>query len=186
MTITTEETSQQTVTLAGPEVPRQAELFTPEALEFLAVLHGEFGLRVQALGGGTASKSTSCNWSLMVDQHLVEPPSSFISPRRLCRTQDKVMSNGTPVSAGIVDFGLHIHRNAHRLLAEGRAPFVSLPGTETEEELQIWRELFIRAEQLLGLPDGIIRAIHLGPGEPDMDDDEDGEASNAEILVSRS
>ena len=185
MTITTAETAQHTITLAGPEAPRQAELFTAETLEFLAALHGEFGLRVQALGGGTASTSTSCNWSLIVDQYLVEPPSSFISPRRLRRSQDKVMSNGAPLSAGIVDFGLHIHRNARRLLAEGRAPFVSLPDTESEEELQIWQMLFVRAEQLLGLPNGTIRAMHLGPGEPDMDDDEDGGASNAEILISR-
>lgn len=185
MTITTAETSQQTMTLAGPEVPREAELFTPEALDFLGALHREFGLRVQALGGDTASRGAPCNWSLMVNQHLVAPPSSFISPRRLRRSQDKVMSSGAPISAGIVDFGLHIHRNAQRLLAQGRAPFVSVPDTGSEDELQIWQALFVRAEQLLGLPEGTIRAMHLGPGEPDMDDDEDGGASNAEILIAR-
>ncbi|WP_150462223.1 hypothetical protein [Nesterenkonia ebinurensis] len=185
MTITAPETSRQFATLAGPEVPRQNELFTAATLEFLGVLHQEFGPRVEALGSDGTRRSSTRDWALLVDQHLSEPPSSFISPQRLARAQDKVICNGTGISAGLVDFGLHIFRNAQRLLNDGRAPFVSLPGTESEEELQVWQELFIRAEQLLELPEGTIRAIHLRPGEPDQDDDEDGTPCSAEVLISR-
>ncbi|GFZ77070.1 hypothetical protein [Nesterenkonia alkaliphila] len=185
MTITSPETSQQFISLSGPEVPRQDELFTPGALEFLAALHQEFSVRLAALPDQQGGRTVSRDWALLVDQHLSEPPSSFISPQRLTRAQDKVLCHGAGISAGLVDFGLHIFRNAQRLLDDGRAPFVSLPGAETEEELQIWQELFIRAEQLLNLPDGTIRAIHLRPGEPDQDDDEDGQETTAGVLMPR-
>lgn len=172
------------ITLTGPAVARQNELFTAAALEFLATLHKEFGHRVAALGLKVGTHSAK-GWQDLVDRHLTEPPSSFISPRRLSRAEDRILCGSGPISAGIVDFGLHVHRNSRRLLSEGRAPFVSLPGTEGEEELQLWQELFIRAEELLDLPEGTIRAIHLSAGEPDMDDDEDGQASNAAVLMSR-
>jgi malate synthase len=173
------------ITLAGPAVPRQNELFTGAALEFLAVLHREFAPRLIELGLGSETPRSSSGWQALVQRHLTEPPSSFISPRRLSRSEERILCNGSALSAGIVDFGLHIHRNARRLLWEGRAPFVSLPGTEGEEELQLWQELFVRAEELMDLPEGTIRAIHLRPGEPDMDDDEDGQASSAAVLMTR-
>lgn len=173
------------ITLTGPAAPRQNELFTGAALEFLATLHKEFGHRVAALGLHVG-KSSAKGWKALVDRHLAQPPSSFISPRRLSRTEDRIMFGSAPISAGIVDFGLHVFRNSRRLIGEGRAPFISLPGAEGEEELQLWQELFVRAEELLNLPDGTIRAIHLSAGEPDMDDDEDGQASSAAVLMERS
>lgn len=184
------ETSAEAATLIGPAVPRQDELFTPGALAFLATLHSEFAARLHRLSSqkdstGAAPVDTTQFWTRLVEQHLTEPPSSFISPRRLSRTQDKVTTSEAPLSAGVVDFGLPIYRNAQRLLEQGRSPFVSLPETETEEELQIWQDLLDRAEQLLELPDGAIRAMYLRPGEPDMDDDEDGQASSERVLMQR-
>lgn len=186
MTITTTDTRQQVISLSGPEIPRQNELFTAGALEFLGALHQEFGAQIEALEGHSGGRRTSRDWALLVDQYLSEPPSSFISPQRLTRSQDKVLCNGAGISAGLVDFGLHIWCNAQRLLDDGRAPFVSLPGADTEEELQIWQELLIRAEQLLDLSEGTIRAIHLRPGEPDQDEDEDGQETTAGVLMPRS
>lgn len=172
------------ITLAGPAVARQNELFTGGALEFLATLHKEFGHRVAALGLQVGKDSLK-GWQDLVDRHLNEPPSSFISPRRLSKAESRILCGSAPVSAGIVDFGLHVYRNSRRLLSEGRAPFISLPGTEGEDELELWQELFIRAEDLLDLPEGTIRAIHLSAGEPDMDDDEDGSESSAAVLMMR-
>lgn len=172
------------ITLAGPAVARQNELFTASVLEFLAALHRQFGHRVAALGM-QVGRGSAKGWQDLVDRHLSEPPSSFISPRRLSKAENRILCGSGPISAGIVDFGLHVFRNSRRLLSEGRAPFVSLPGAEGEEELQLWQDLFIRAEELIGLPEGTIRAIHLSEGEPDMDDDEDGQASSAAVLMAR-
>ena len=179
------------VTLAGPVVPRQNELLTAEALEFLAQLHREFAPRVAELDSSRVQQphrdpaDPSVRWQVLVQRNLAEPPSTFVYPRRLVRSEGFILCDGSPISAGIVDFGLHIHRNARRLLNEGRAPFMSLLGMETEEELKLWQDLFVRSEQLLGLPDCSIRAIHMQAGEPVMDDDEDGEASSAAVLMTR-
>lgn len=178
------------ITLAGPSVPRQNELFTAEALGFLAQLHREFAPRVAALGTpGHARRvpaDAGADWQALVERNLAEPPSTFVYPRRLAHAEERIRCGASPMSAGIVDFGLHIHRNAHRLLSEGRAPFMSLLGMESEEELALWQDLFIRSEQLLALPDGAIRAIHMQAGEPVEDEGEDGQASSAAVLMVRS
>lgn len=173
------------ITLTAPAVPRQSELFTGAALDFLARLHREFAPRLAALGFGEGAAGYSADRQSPVAGHPAQSPSSFISPRRLLRVEGRILCDGSPMSAGIVDFGLHIHRSARRLLSEGRAPFVSLPSTDSAQELQLWQDLVIRSEQLMGLPEGSIRAIHLCPGEPDMDDDEDGQACSAAVLMTR-
>lgn len=179
------------ITLTGPRAPRQNEVFTADALSFLAELHREFGPRVEALDAmdGASEQALgeaedfAASWHALIEKQLAEPPCTFITPRGLARPEGRILCEGRPLSAGIVDFGLHIHRNARPLMADGRAPFISLLGLESEEELLLWQDLFIRAEELAGLPDGTIRAIHLGPGEPDLDDDEDGQASSAAVLT---
>lgn len=179
------------ITLTGPRVPRQNEVLTADALSFLAALHREFGPRVEALDAvdGASDEAlgeagdVAASWHALIERQLSEPPCAFITPRGLARKEGRILFEGQPLSAGIVDFGLHIFRNARTLMAEGRAPFISLLGLESEEELQLWQDLFVRAEELAGLPDGTIRAIHLGPGEPDQDDDEDGDASSAAVLT---
>lgn len=179
------------ITLTGPRAPRQNEVFTADALSFLATLHREFAPRVEALDAvdGASDEALgeaegfAASWHALIEKQLTEPPCTFITPRGLARPEGRILRDGKPLSAGIVDFGLHIYRNARPLMAEGRAPFISLLGLESEEELHLWQDLFVRAEELVGLPDGTIRAIHLGPGEPDMDDDEDGDASSAAVLT---
>lgn len=175
------------VSLMGPAVPRQNELFTADALAFLAELHREFGPRVEELNAAVTRQpaNPADRWRALVEKNLAEPPSTFVCPRRLGVEEHMILCDGTALSAGIVDFGLHIHRNARRLLGEGRAPFMSLLGMESEEEVQLWKDIFVRSEQLLDLPDCSIRAIHMQAGEPVMDDDEDGQASSAAVLMSR-
>ncbi|GAA1455452.1 hypothetical protein ACFP47_12375 [Nesterenkonia lacusekhoensis] len=182
------------ITLTGPQAPRQNEVLTADVLSFLATLHREFGPRIEALDAvdGASDEAlgeaeeVAASWYALIDKQLSEPPCTFITPRGLARPEGRILCEGQPLSAGVVDFGLHIFRNARTLIADGRAPFISLLGLESEEELQLWQDLFIRAEELAGLPDGTIRAIHLGPGEPDQDDDEDGDASSAAVLTGAS
>lgn len=181
------------LTLAGPGSAEQGKVFTTEALSFISALHREFGPRIAILRNEgevseqalDESEKVARSWKALIDRCLVEPAPSFIAPRGLGRWERRITFQGEPLSAGIVDFALHIQRNAHRLLAEGRAPFISLLGLESEEELMLWQDLFVRAEELLGLPDGTIRAIHMCAGDPDMDDDEDGQASSAAVLTQR-
>ncbi|GAB3842494.1 hypothetical protein [Nesterenkonia populi] len=155
------------ITITAERAPRQDEVFTEDLLQFLGQLHEEFGPRIASLrAAGEASADArgeaedfAASWSALVGKHLAEPPCTFITPRGLARAEARIQSDGEASSAGVVDFGLHLHRNGRRLLDEGRAPFISLLGLESEDELRLWQDLFQRAEQLLDLPGGTIRAI---------------------------
>lgn len=175
------------VSLMSPDVRRQNELFTADALAFLAELHREFGPRIEELDRSVTPQPAhpGAHWQALVEKNLAEPPSTFVCPRRLADDEHLILCDGEPISAGIVDFGLYIHRYAHRLLSEGRTPFMSLLGLESQAESDIWQDLFIHSEQLLGLADGCIRAICMQDGEPVMDEDEDGAASSAAVLMTR-
>ncbi|MDZ5077750.1 hypothetical protein [Nesterenkonia sp. HG001] len=155
------------IALSAPRVPRQKEVLTAEALSFLARLHEEFGARATALGvredGAGADLIIEASWRALITKQLAEPASSIVRPRCLGRREGRMFYRGEALSAGLVDFGIHVHHSARRLLAEGRAPFVELPSFEQEEEVALWQEIFSRAEQLLEIPDGTIRAIHLNP-----------------------
>lgn len=168
------------ITLAAPRVPRQNEVFSAAALSLLLRLHREFGARAAAAAEGEdgpelrghkghTDDERERSWRTLVERHLAEPASSFVTPRRLGRAEGRVICRAEPLSAGIVDFGLHLSHSARRLLAEGRAPFISLLGIESEDELELWQDLFLRAEELLALPEGTIRAIHLTGHEEDVE-----------------
>lgn len=171
------------ITLSAPRAPRQNEVFTADALTFLSTLHREFGSRIAELeepelqpqrnfapspvGRRESAEEAEASWKALVERYLVEPPSAFATPRRLTRSEDRIFSKGEALSAGLVDFALHIQRRARRLVSEGRAPFISLLGIESEDELEIWQEMFTRAEELVGLPAGTIRAITFSAEQDD-------------------
>ncbi|MBE1515522.1 aldolase/citrate lyase/malate synthase family protein [Nesterenkonia halotolerans] len=171
------------ITLTAARASRQNEVFTADALSFLSSLHREFGERIAALdptqlqpernfapspaGHKERAMEAEASWKALVDKHLAQSGCAFATPRRLTRSEDRIFSQGQPLSAGLVDFGLHIQRCARRLVAEKRAPFISLLGLEREEELEIWQEMFARAEELIGLPAGTIRAITFSSADDD-------------------
>ncbi|WP_146341232.1 hypothetical protein [Nesterenkonia sp. NBAIMH1] len=177
------------ITITADPAPRQDEVFTESLLAFLGQLHDEFGARVAELRahGDASTKAQgeaerfAASWSAVVEKHLTEPPCTYIAPRGLARLETRIQADGAPTSAGIVDFGLHLHRNARRLLDEGRAPFISLLGMESESELRMWQDLFHRAEQLLDLPDGTVRAICFSAAS--IQDEEDAHQDSQAVLT---
>src|SRR6478735_7600278 len=69
--------------------------------------------------------------------------------------------DGEPVPGGLVDFGLYFFHNARRLLAKGKGPYFYLPKIENHLEARLWNDIFILAQDLLGIPQGTIRATVL-------------------------
>ena len=161
------------VTLRAPRLPRQSEVLTSEALKFLAGLHRQFGGRITELSergmlnvaaGGECGTHAS-SWHAMIEKHLIEPPSTIVKPRGLGRFEDRMHIDGKPVSGGLMDYGIYVHGTAHALVSSGRAPYICLPEIVSEEEIYVWQELFVAAEEQLGLPKGTIRAIRMRPGQ---------------------
>ncbi|MCM3534842.1 malate synthase A [Cellulosimicrobium funkei] len=64
-------------------------------------------------------------------------------------------------SASLVDFGLYLFHNAHALVARGRGPYFYLPKLEGHREARLWNDVFVLAQEYLGLPQGTIRATVL-------------------------
>jgi malate synthase len=72
-----------------------------------------------------------------------------------------VTVNGKPASGSIFDFALYLFHNAQGLLAKGSRPYFYLPKLESHLEARLWNDVFVTAQEYLGLPIGTIRATVL-------------------------
>jgi malate synthase len=69
--------------------------------------------------------------------------------------------DGAPVSASIFDFALYFFHNAKELMSRGSGPYFYLPKMESHLEARLWNDVFVRAQEMLGVPHGTIRATVL-------------------------
>jgi malate synthase len=72
-----------------------------------------------------------------------------------------VRVDGAPISASLFDFGLYLFHNVRTLLASRTGPYFYLPKLETYEEARLWNDVFVIAQELLGLARGTIKATVL-------------------------
>ncbi len=85
----------------------------------------------------------------------------FVRPRGWHLLEKHFWVDGRPAPAGLVDFGLYFHANARELLARGTGPYFYLPKTESYLEARLWNEVFLRAQERLGVPRASIKATVL-------------------------
>lgn len=72
-----------------------------------------------------------------------------------------LLINGEPISASLFDFGLYFFHNVKKLIEKGSAPYFYLPKIESHLEARLWNDVFIYAQDHLGIPQGTIRATVL-------------------------
>jgi malate synthase len=82
-------------------------------------------------------------------------------PRGWHMEEKHVLLEGRRVSASLFDWGLYFFHNAHRLLARGSGPYFYLPKLESHLEARLWNEVFVYAQDALGISRGTIRATVL-------------------------
>jgi malate synthase len=85
----------------------------------------------------------------------------FVRPRGWHLEERHVRVDGEPMSGSIFDFGLYFFHNAKELLARGSGPYFYLPKMESHLEARLWNDIFIRAQEKVGLPQGSIKATVL-------------------------
>jgi malate synthase len=85
----------------------------------------------------------------------------FIRPRGWHLEERHMLVDGEPISGSIFDFGLYLFHNAKELLSRGSRPYFYLPKMESHLEARLWNEIFIHAQQKLGLQQGTIKATVL-------------------------
>jgi malate synthase len=85
----------------------------------------------------------------------------FVRPRGWHLPEKHVKVDGTPISGGIFDFALYFFHNAKELIARGSGPYFYLPKLESHLEARLWNDIFVMAQDELGVPQGTIRATVL-------------------------
>jgi malate synthase len=84
-----------------------------------------------------------------------------IRPRGWHLDEAHVDVDGSPVSASLFDFGLAFFHNAREQLDRGSGPYFYLPKLESHLEARLWNDVFVAAQNALGIPHGSIRATVL-------------------------
>ncbi|MET4060350.1 malate synthase [Arthrobacter sp. UYP6] len=92
---------------------------------------------------------------------LTDLPTIVVRPRGWHLPEKHMLIDNTPIAGGIVDFGLYFFHNAQRLTSQGRGPYFYLPKIENHLEARLWNDIFVLAQDLLGIPQGTIRATVL-------------------------
>src|SRR5262249_51560699 len=85
----------------------------------------------------------------------------LVRPRGWHLTEKHATVGGQPVSASLFDFGLYFFHNARELVARKSGPYFYLPKMESHLEARLWNDVFVHAQQALGLPRGTVRATVL-------------------------
>ena len=85
----------------------------------------------------------------------------LVRPRGWHLLERHVLVDGQPISASLFDFGLYFFHNARELLARGTGPYFYLPKTESHREARLWNDVFVAAQEWLGIPRCTIRATVL-------------------------
>ncbi|QSE98464.1 malate synthase A [Fulvivirga lutea] len=85
----------------------------------------------------------------------------FVRPRGWHLEEKHIVVNGEQVSGGFVDFGLYFFHNVTTLLNRGSAPYFYLPKLENHHEARLWNDVFVFAQEYLGIPQGTIKATVL-------------------------
>ncbi|MDJ0354859.1 malate synthase A [Paenarthrobacter sp. PH39-S1] len=88
-------------------------------------------------------------------------PTIVVRPRGWHLPEKHMLVGGEPIAGGIVDFGLYFFHNARRLISQSKGPYFYLPKIENHLEARLWNDIFILAQDLLGIPQGTIRATVL-------------------------
>ena len=97
----------------------------------------------------------------------------FVRPRGWHMVEKHVTVDGETVSGSLFDFGLYFFHNAKPLLTRGTAPYFYLPKMESHLEARLWNDVFIHAQDRLGIPRGTIKAtvlIETIPASFEMDE----------------
>ncbi|OLB41248.1 MAG: malate synthase A, partial [Ktedonobacter sp. 13_2_20CM_53_11] len=85
----------------------------------------------------------------------------LVRPRGWHLPEKHVLIDGQPISGGIFDFGLYFFHNVKSLLERGTGPYFYLPKLENHLEARLWNDVFVLAQDELGIPRGTIRATVL-------------------------
>ncbi len=85
----------------------------------------------------------------------------MVRPRGLHLEEKGLLVDGQAFSGSLFDFGLFFFHNAKKLVEKGSGPYFYLPKLESHLEARLWNDVFVYAQNRLGIPQGTIKATVL-------------------------
>jgi malate synthase len=84
-----------------------------------------------------------------------------VRPRGWHMEENHVLIDEEPISASLFDFGLYFFHNAWELVRRGSGPYFYLPKMESHLEAKLWNDVFLAAQEAVGMPRATIKATVL-------------------------
>src|SRR5213076_359259 len=85
----------------------------------------------------------------------------LVRPRGWHLIEKHMLVDGQPIAGSLFDFGLYFFHNARELLDRGSGPYFYLPKLQSHLEARLWNDVFLFAQEALGVPRGSVRATIL-------------------------
>ena len=85
----------------------------------------------------------------------------LVRPRGWHLGEKHLLVDGQPVSASLFDFALYFFHNARQRVQQRSGIYFYLPKLEHYLEARLWNDVFIRAQDLLSIPQGSVKATVL-------------------------
>jgi malate synthase len=85
----------------------------------------------------------------------------LVRPRGWHLVEKHFLVDGVPMSASLFDFGLYLFHGGRAAIEAGTGPYLYLPKLESHHEARLWNDVFVWAQERLGIPRGTIRATVL-------------------------
>ena len=84
-----------------------------------------------------------------------------VRPRGWHLVEQHLVIDGEPISGSLFDAGLYLFHNGRELMDRGSGPYFYLPKLESHLEARLWNDVFVFAQERLGIPQGSVRATVL-------------------------
>jgi malate synthase len=85
----------------------------------------------------------------------------IVRPRGWHLPEKHLLIDGEPASASLFDFAIFLANNHEALARAGTGPYFYLPKIESHLEARLWNEVFVAAQDALGMKRGTIKATVL-------------------------
>ena len=85
----------------------------------------------------------------------------IVRARGLHLEEKHILLDGKPISGSFLDFGLYFFHNVKTLLTNHSGPYFYLPKLESYLEARLWNDVFVFAQEKLGIAQGTIKATVL-------------------------
>lgn len=90
-----------------------------------------------------------------------ETATLVVRPRGWHLVEPRLEIDGDPIAGGLFDAALFLFHNGRELLERGSGPYFYLAKLEGHLEARLWNDVFVFAQDRIGIPQGSIRATVL-------------------------